>query len=86
MGYFTVAFQVMLFLAALFGGVSGVVGTLISALGSGWPTGPFIVLTASTIFFFSIFFGAKKGILIQFIQRERMKGVQTVSSLGKEGE
>ncbi len=42
--YWTHSFKTMLLLSALFGGVSGAVGTIISALGSGWPTGPFIVL------------------------------------------
>lgn len=91
--YWTESFKMMLFLGAVFGGGAGAIGTLISTLGAGWPTGPFIVITASAIFFFSLFFGAKKGIVIQFIQRENLKKAQTsafsvsaVSSCGMERE
>lgn len=84
--YWTESFRVMLILSGVFGGTAGVAGTLISTLGSGWPTGPFIVLTASTIFIISLFFGVKKGMIIQFIQRENMKRLQPASFNGREGE
>lgn len=68
--YWTHSFKLMLFLSALFGGGSGVIGTAVSAMGSGWPTGPFIVLVASAIFFVSLIFGKEKGVFIQYIQQK----------------
>ncbi|MGM8211201.1 metal ABC transporter permease [Virgibacillus sp. W0430] len=68
--YWTHSFKTMLFLSAFFGGGSGAIGTGISALGSGWPTGPFIVLVAAVVFFVSLVFGKEKGILIQYIQQK----------------
>lgn len=66
--YWTKSFHWMLLLAASFGGIAGAGGTLISAMGSSWPTGPFIVITAASIFVFSLLFGKEKGILINFLQ------------------
>jgi manganese/zinc/iron transport system permease protein len=66
--YWTHSFKNMIMISALFGGVSGTIGTMLSALGNGWPTGPFIVITASTLFVLSLFFGKEKGILIKYWQ------------------
>lgn len=65
--YWTHSFKIMLFLSALFGGVAGVIGTFVSALGSGWPTGPFIVVVAAGLFIFSLIFGKEKGLLINYM-------------------
>lgn len=74
--YWTNSFKTMLFLAALFGGISGALGTIISALGSGFPTGPFIVVTAATFFLISLLFGKEKGLLIRFFHlRKQQKHV-----------
>ena len=66
--YWTHSFRWMLVLAAVFGGASGGIGTFISALGSGWPTGPFIVVTAASFFTISLIFGKERGILVRYIQ------------------
>ncbi|WP_217587648.1 metal ABC transporter permease [Lentibacillus saliphilus] len=66
--YWTHSFKAMLVLSALFGGVSGVAGTVISTMGNGWPTGPFIVLSASVLFLASFLVGARKGMLVKAIQ------------------
>jgi manganese/zinc/iron transport system permease protein len=71
--YWTHSFKWMMILSALFGGISGAMGTIFSALGSGWPTGPFIVIVASSLFTVSLFFGKEKGILIQYWQLKRQK-------------
>lgn len=73
--YWTNSFARMLLLSASFGGLSGAIGTLVSTLGSGWPTGPFIVVTAAGIFVLSILFGLRKGWLTQLLER-RMKKKQ----------
>ncbi|SDY16502.1 manganese/zinc/iron transport system permease protein [Evansella caseinilytica] len=71
--YWAHSFRTMLLLSALFGGVSGAGGTLVSTYGAGWPTGPFIVITSSAIFLVSMIFGAEKGMLLQFLQHRKHK-------------
>lgn len=89
--YWTNSFKSMLILSALFGGGAGAIGTAISALGSGWPTGPFIVVAASSLFFISLLFGKEKGVFILFIQHklleteyERSKRITPLVQNGKE--
>lgn len=71
--YWTHSFKTMMILSALFGGGAGAIGTTISALGSGWPTGPFIVVCSSVFFVISLFFGAKKGLFIEYILYRKQK-------------
>ncbi|WP_127580080.1 metal ABC transporter permease [Paenibacillus koleovorans] len=71
--YWTQSFKWMLVLSALFGGGAGLVGTLVSIQGKGWPTGPFIVLAASSLFVVSLVFGARKGLLIVYFQQRRQR-------------
>jgi manganese/zinc/iron transport system permease protein len=66
--YWTNSFLYMLLLSALFGGLSGIMGTFISAVGNGWPTGPFIVVVAACFFVFSLVFGKEKGILVNRLE------------------
>lgn len=66
--YWAHSFSGMIILSALFGGLSGALGTFVSALGSGWPTGPFIVIAAAVVFIVSLLFGKEKGLLIRYIQ------------------
>jgi len=69
--YWTDSFGRMLILAASFGGGAGVCGTLVSTLGKGWPTGPFIVVTAAVMFLVSLLLGTSKGLLAVAYQRKR---------------
>lgn len=66
--YWTHSFKVMMILAAIFGGLSGALGTFVSAQGTGWPTGPFIVLAASVFFIVSLVFGKEKGLLVERVE------------------
>ena len=66
--YWTHSFKRMIIISAIFGGLSGAFGTILSALGSGWPTGPFIVIIASSLFVISLFLGKEKGILVKYLQ------------------
>ena len=66
--YWTHSFKKMIIISALFGGLSGAFGTILSAYGKGWPTGPFIVIIASSLFVISLFFGKEKGILTKYLQ------------------
>ena len=63
----------MVITSAIFGGMSGAVGTFISAFRSGLPTGPFIVVFAAVIFLISLFFGKERGILIQKIEYKKQQ-------------
>ena len=71
--YWTHSFKTMMWLSALFGGGAGAIGTTISTFGSGWPTGPFIVTTSALIFLISLFFGRKKGIVIEYFMLRNKK-------------
>lgn len=68
--YWTESFKIMVILSALIGGASGVAGTLISAVGKGWPTGPFVVIVAACIFVISLVFGKEKGLIWQYMQEK----------------
>ncbi|WP_112180022.1 MULTISPECIES: metal ABC transporter permease [Paraliobacillus] len=63
--YWTENLSVMAWLAGIFGGISGMVGASMSTVISDLPTGPMIVLSASFIFFISLLFGKRKGILLK---------------------
>lgn len=71
--YWTNSFKGMTVLSALFGGGAGVIGTLLSAYGKGWPTGPFIVIAAASLFVVSLAFGIRKGLLVIGIQQYRQR-------------
>lgn len=62
--YWTHSFGRSLLLSALFGGGAGAAGTIVSTMGNGWPTGPFIVIAAGSLFLVSLLFGAKKGVVV----------------------
>lgn len=75
--YWTHSFGWMVVLSAIFGGLSGALGTIVSALGKGWPTGPFIVIIAAILFLVSLVFGTQKGLFVQRIElREKRKHVK----------
>ncbi|KKO54778.1 metal ABC transporter permease [Paenibacillus sp. DMB20] len=71
--YWTHSFKWMVVLSAIFGGGAGMTGTMISTLGKGWPTGPFIVVSSSVLFVVSLVFGAEKGLLVQALQLRTQK-------------
>ncbi|WP_084221538.1 metal ABC transporter permease [Winogradskyella sp. PG-2] len=70
----TNSLAVMVFLAAIFGAFSGVVGTAISASQNNLSTGPVIVLVAAVFVVFSFIFSPSRGLLfkqIRFIKNRR---------------
>ncbi len=74
----------MLILSALFGGISGIIGSMISSTTEGMSTGPVIVITITTILGISLFFSPKQGYLFQYIRRKRQsqsksKEISTIS-------
>lgn len=63
----------MVVLSAVFGGVSGVTGTIISSLVRGIPTGPVIVVIATIITIVSLLFAPKRGVLCCIFKRRISK-------------
>jgi manganese/zinc/iron transport system permease protein len=61
--FWTDRLSTMMMIACVFGGVSGGVGTLISAQVSGLPTGPLIVMTSTVIFIASWLFAPHRGVV-----------------------
>jgi manganese/zinc/iron transport system permease protein len=64
----------MLLLGGLFGGLSGVVGAVLSVEVDGLPTGPMIILSLSTIVTISLFFGTAQGIAWDWLRSRNQRG------------
>ena len=62
----------MLILSGLFGALSGLIGSTLSALMANLPAGAVIVLMASGVFIFSLTFGAATGLVRQLVERRRL--------------
>ncbi len=63
----------MLVLAAALGGMSGWIGSSISALFSDLPTGAVIVLVAAALFLVSMLFGPARGVLPRSLRQARLR-------------
>ena len=63
--------SLMVFLAACFGALAGVSGTIISSMASRIPTGPTIVLCATVVVGFSIVFAPNRGLVWDRIRHQR---------------
>lgn len=62
---------VMVALSAFFGALAGLAGALISSTGAGLATGPVIVLAASAIVVFSLFFASNRGLFWRWLTQQR---------------
>ncbi|MFK7907452.1 MAG: metal ABC transporter permease, partial [Chitinophagales bacterium] len=65
--YWTDKLPKMVFLAAVFGAVSGIFGAFISYQGSSMPTGPWIVVVLSSVAIFSMLVAPKRGVLSRYL-------------------
>ncbi len=63
----------MLWLSGIFGAVSGMAGSGVSALMANLPAGAVIVLTASAVFLFSLLFGTARGLLRMILERSAVR-------------
>jgi manganese/zinc/iron transport system permease protein len=63
--------NLMVILGGLFGGLAGVIGTLISSSAERLPTGPAIVLSVSVIVLFSLLFAANRGLVWNRIRSQQ---------------
>lgn len=70
----------MVVLAAIFGASCGAGGAVLSAVLSNAPTGPIIVLLATSIFILSLLFAPRRGLLSRAIRRWRQRQ-NTLASL-----
>ncbi|MDD5088986.1 MAG: iron dependent repressor, metal binding and dimerization domain protein, partial [bacterium] len=51
----------MVWLSAIFGGISGVIGAYVSTLAPQMPTGPWMVIAVTALFIFSVVFAPERG-------------------------
>ncbi len=58
-------------LSALFGGISGVAGALLSSVTAGLPTGPTVVLCASFIVVVSLLLAPNRGLVWHWVRQQR---------------
>ena len=70
--FWTFRLRQMLWLSGVFGALSGMLGSGISALMANLPAGAVIVLTASAVFLFSMTLGTARGLLRLVIERYRL--------------
>ena len=70
--FWTYSLKQMLWISCLFGALSGFLGAGISALMANLPAGAVIVLTASTLFGFSLVFGTARGLVRLGLARLRL--------------
>lgn len=68
--------SVMVVLAAVLGGLSGLVGTIISSMMDKMPTGPAIVIIASAVAILSLFFAPERGLFAKVLARKKAKKIQ----------
>jgi Mn-dependent DtxR family transcriptional regulator len=72
----------MLWMAAFFGMLAGAAGSFFSYLGPNLPTGPFMVLGATTVFVAAFLFGPRHGVIMRWWrQRSRSQRVQRENTL-----
>ena len=71
--------SVMVVLAGFFGGVSGLLGTLVSSSIRNMPTGPSVVLVLSAFVLLSLIFAPNRGLLWRQIRH-----VQNIKSIGRD--
>ena len=78
--------SVMVILSAIFGGISGFFGTLISISQENLPTGPIIVVIISLIVLFSILFSNKRGIIFKIIRNNQKRKLNLAKVKEAKGE
>ena len=79
----------MVILSAIFGGLSGIIGSMISSTTEGMSTGPVIVITITVILGISFVFSPKQGYLFRYLRNQRksqisLDKIKTISDKEKE--
>jgi manganese/zinc/iron transport system permease protein len=70
--FWTEHLQTLVWLSAITGGISGLIGALASALVPNLPAGAVIVLVAAAFFVFSMLFGSRRGVVIRFFEHWKL--------------
>ena len=65
--------SIMVILAAIFGALAGIVGTIISSVVPDLPTGPTIVIVMSIIVFISLILAPNRGLLWNYLKRKKSR-------------
>ena len=71
--FWTNQLSTLLVLSGIFGFVTGLVGTMLSATLEQLPAGPIIVLTGAIIFVVSLLFGIRRGLIARYIEQIRFQ-------------
>lgn len=71
--YWTEKLGMMVVLAGLFGALSGLFGTFISASGNNLPTGPLTVLVATAVFALSVAAAPRRGVISKLLLRASVR-------------
>ncbi|MEI0737002.1 metal ABC transporter permease [Paenibacillus sp. JTLBN-2024] len=71
--YWTEKLGMMVVLAGLFGALSGLIGTFISASGNNLPTGPLTVLVATAVFASSVAAAPRRGVISKLLLRASVR-------------
>jgi manganese/zinc/iron transport system permease protein len=71
--FWTDSLSWLLFIAGAFGLITGLAGTVFSALFAMLPAGPIIVLTGSVIFLASMLFGTRRGAIARLLAHRRFQ-------------
>lgn len=69
--FWTDHLRTLLWLAGVFGFITGLVGTALSAAFNQLPAGPIIVLTGTVIFLGSLLFGRRRGVVARLLQQRQ---------------
>ncbi len=81
--FWTDHLRTMLVLAGIFGFVTGLIGTGLSASFSQLPAGPIIVLTGAAIFLGSLLFGRRRGVIARLMQQRQFdRDLQALRATG----
>lgn len=67
--YWTEKLSHMIIIAGVIGGISGVLGTLLSTTAQGMATGPLIIVAATIMFVFSLIFAPNRGLLAKLLKQ-----------------
>jgi len=63
----------LLILTAIIGGISALISTQISYLAPAMPTGPWMVVSLSGLFFISLLFAPNKGLIKNFLEHQKLR-------------
>ncbi|ALC82105.1 MULTISPECIES: metal ABC transporter permease [Bacillus] len=71
--YWTNRLQTMVILSGVIGGLSGMLGTLLSTTAKGMATGPLIIVAATSFFIVSLLFAPKKGLFARALHQIKLR-------------